>query len=72
MVYGANKTIAKNLGASTGRVLGASIVKKNQTSYIFTGSTNYLKQNHYALKFFKNIWQKINYFTNKIISSLSF
>lgn len=62
-----NKKIDSYLTANTGRVLGAAIIDNGGAEYLFTGSAEYFPSDHYAVKFFKKLWQKINSATNKLI-----
>lgn len=70
--YQANKEIASYLTASTGKVLGAAIVSGEGAEYLFTGTAKHFQPDHYAVKFFKNLWQKINQRMNKIIQKSFF
>lgn len=65
--YQVNKKIAGYLTTGTGKVLGAAIVNEEGVRYFFIDTSRYSQPDHYASKFFKRLWQRINATANKII-----
>ncbi len=62
--YGTQVKLAAAVYSGEGRVLGASTENYNEPVYRFSESA---PTEHYAVKFFKNVFSEINYLLNKLI-----
>ncbi|MCX6765378.1 MAG: lamin tail domain-containing protein [Candidatus Moranbacteria bacterium] len=67
--YGTNIKLASYVQGNQGRVLGAKTVRSEENIYTFTSPI--LEEEHYAVKFFKNLGTEINFFINKAILLIS-